>query len=322
MVKARNAQDQTQELDVRESGDSKGSGVLTLSLLPRGYWSTLFNLELIKSRNKPKAPPAPKEAAPFFLPTVRKEGSVTASFPTPDEYAALKSSLEDSSTGKRASNSASDDQLMRKKSKIKDSETSGKVVEENEEAVMQDLAAMGSAWDDDADEDWGEAIPVKEGGDKTDPKSAPSRSGSRILSKAGAKRGKESGGRRVMPRCKMVAFLTTETSREALPDFGANEALEGPLVANSKLLDYLKTLPPPAVDLELRALCSGPQDEEGIALLGSLFAWFTQRFLTGTDFEVLEAYLHRTLLLHSDTVQVNPHYLSLALSLKPQCGDW
>ena len=107
----------------------------------------------------------------------------------------------------------------------------------------------------------------------------------------------------------MVAFLTTETSREALPDFGANEALEGPLVANSKLLDYLKTLPPPAVDLELRALCSGPQDEEGIALLGSLFAWFTQRFLTGTDFEVLEAYLHRTLLLHSDTALSQPSLL-------------
>lgn len=116
-----------------------------------------------------------------------------------------------------------------------------------------------------------------------------------------------------MPRCKMVAFLIVETSREALPDFGASEALEGPLVASSKLLDYLKTLPPPAVDLELRALCSGPDDEDGITLLGSLLAWFTQRLRAGTDFEVLEAYLHRALLLHGDTVLGHSSLLPVAL---------
>lgn len=45
-------------------------GLITLSTMPRARWMTLINLDTIKQRNKPKAPPEKPEAnrAPFFLP--------------------------------------------------------------------------------------------------------------------------------------------------------------------------------------------------------------------------------------------------------------
>ena len=41
-----------------------------MALLPRTQWMGLLNLETIRERNKPVAPPEKPEAAPFFLPTV------------------------------------------------------------------------------------------------------------------------------------------------------------------------------------------------------------------------------------------------------------
>ena len=51
-----------------------GEHFVTLSLLPHSRWKNLLNLEAIKARNKPwmDAAARPKEAAPFFLPTVRE----------------------------------------------------------------------------------------------------------------------------------------------------------------------------------------------------------------------------------------------------------
>lgn len=54
---------------------------ITLSSLPRGYWATLFNLEVVKARNRPIEPPKKPPAAPFFLATVHKGGDVAPSFP-------------------------------------------------------------------------------------------------------------------------------------------------------------------------------------------------------------------------------------------------
>ncbi|CAO3626997.1 unnamed protein product [Cunninghamella echinulata] len=44
--------------------------MITLSLEPRSKWQNLLNLEIIKSRNKPKEAPKAPEQTPFFLPTV------------------------------------------------------------------------------------------------------------------------------------------------------------------------------------------------------------------------------------------------------------
>ena len=70
----------------------------------------------------------------------------------------------------------------------------------------------------------------------------------------------------------------------------------------SKVLEYLKTLPPPAIDLEIRALCTHDEDEDGLQLLRFFLLWFRDRLATGLDFEVMEAYLHRTLLVYGETI--------------------
>lgn len=44
--------------------------LLTLSGLSTSRWQNLLNIDVIKARNKPLAPPKARKAAPFFLPTV------------------------------------------------------------------------------------------------------------------------------------------------------------------------------------------------------------------------------------------------------------
>ena len=84
----------------------------------------------------------------------------------------------------------------------------------------------------------------------------------------------------------------------------------------SKVLDYLKTLPPPAVDVELRALCTHQEDEEGLSLLRFLLSWFCRRVSSGCDFELLEAYLHRTMLIHAEVIMKSAALAPLVAQLK------
>jgi len=44
--------------------------LITLANLPGSRWLNLLNLDAIKAKNKPKAPPKKPKAAPFFLPTI------------------------------------------------------------------------------------------------------------------------------------------------------------------------------------------------------------------------------------------------------------
>jgi U3 small nucleolar RNA-associated protein 21 len=55
-------------------------GAATLSTLPRAQWQTLFQLELIRARNKPTAPPKAPEKAPFFLPSTFGGNNVAPTF--------------------------------------------------------------------------------------------------------------------------------------------------------------------------------------------------------------------------------------------------
>lgn len=45
-------------------------GLITLTLIPKTQWKGIVNLDIIKVRNKPTAPPKKPEKAPFFLPTL------------------------------------------------------------------------------------------------------------------------------------------------------------------------------------------------------------------------------------------------------------
>ncbi|KAE9246299.1 hypothetical protein PF004_g4861 [Phytophthora fragariae] len=66
-------QPQQKEEEGEESSDPLDASLITLSTAPRAFWQSLFNLELIKKRNKPIEPPKAPEQAPFFLQTARKD---------------------------------------------------------------------------------------------------------------------------------------------------------------------------------------------------------------------------------------------------------
>lgn len=58
------------EKDEFLSSDQISKELVTLSGLSTSRWQNLLNLDIIKTRNKPKAPPKTPKAAPFFLPTI------------------------------------------------------------------------------------------------------------------------------------------------------------------------------------------------------------------------------------------------------------
>jgi U3 small nucleolar RNA-associated protein 21 len=166
-----------------ESRAQRGAGCITFSAIPRAYWTTLFNMEAIKARNKPAAPPTAPVQAPFFLPTIHREGSAAPSFLTPKEYSKVAKAGTDTAPGEGEAAGGG------KKRKLE--EVAGGA-EERPEDVAAAIASMGSAWadgDDDAAfgapgaDDWGDAGSDGDdwGGDAEAP--APSAGGgsSRIL---------------------------------------------------------------------------------------------------------------------------------------------
>ncbi|KAL7728122.1 hypothetical protein ACLKA6_002260 [Drosophila palustris] len=86
MCDAMDLEDAMQELEIDDEEDSAELGeeidakyetpkqlnpeLITMSGLAASRWQNLLDLELIKRRNKPKAPPKAPKQAPFFLPTV------------------------------------------------------------------------------------------------------------------------------------------------------------------------------------------------------------------------------------------------------------
>ncbi|XP_055378028.1 WD repeat-containing protein 36 [Condylostylus longicornis] len=60
-----------EEIDINyETPEQISENLITLSNLASSRWQNLLDLDIIKKRNKPKAPPKVPKQAPFFLPTV------------------------------------------------------------------------------------------------------------------------------------------------------------------------------------------------------------------------------------------------------------
>lgn len=66
------------------------------------------------------------------------------------------------------------------------------------------------------------------------------------------------------------------------------------------------SLPPPAVDVQMRALCTGTDDERGLELLHCMLLWAARELDSGRDFEVLQAYLYRLLFIYADFLVTTP----------------
>lgn len=127
------------EVVEEENTAQRGLAAITLSAIPRAYWTTLFNMEAVKARNKPIAAPTAPEKAPFFLPTIHREGSAAPSFLSPSEYEKVKVTESTQSEKEMASGD-----LKRKRA--------GEDDEENPSKVAATIASMGSAWEDDGDD--------------------------------------------------------------------------------------------------------------------------------------------------------------------------
>jgi len=300
-----------QDGDGEEFNDrSRAFGDITMSGAPRAYWTTLFNLEEIKARNKPTEAPSAPVLAPFFLPTVHNSGSLP-SFPTPQEYASVEKEVLEKS---KATTTAV-------VSKRKAEEDPGDH-EEDEEQITSELAAMGSSgWGNDGG--WSDSNSDSDEDDENEPVIAvqTNKSQSRILH-----------GLATMPRCRMVPYLGAHFGGNlaVLEDLDieyVNASLENEQqygetdVTESALMSYLKSLMPPSVDVEFRALCLSEEDKEGLGLLRALLIWFKDEFARCDNFEVLQAYLARTISIYSDLILKTPQLQLLLENLKLCHGD-
>lgn len=138
-----------------EPQDQREKGAITFSTVPKAHWNTLFNLEIIKARNKPIAPPIAPVTAPFFLPTVVNKSTadgITTSFPTPSEYSTMIdkhiNAVESSGVNKTSSTATS---TLGKRSH------SDKM--EYDQNLLDDMAGMSAVWqegEESGDEENGE----------------------------------------------------------------------------------------------------------------------------------------------------------------------
>ena len=178
----------------REAEEQRGDCAVTLAAVPRAYWTALFHLEAIKTRNRAKAAPAAPVQAPFFLPTIVK-GGVAPSFPTPAEYQQLLQHEGDTKKtvpgGESKSVAAVSLTAVGEEGGGVLSSSDGAMVTgaaEIEEDIVAQLASMNSAWEDDG---WGgdeeeevdnaSAGAPKGGGDVYVPRIEIEKNGSRII---------------------------------------------------------------------------------------------------------------------------------------------
>ena len=82
--------------------------------------------------------------------------------------------------------------------------------------------------------------------------------------------------------------------------------------ASDALSDLLASMAPGALNAELRSLCSGPDDEEGVALLGAALSFFDRELAAGRRrFELCHAHLNLLLLAHQGTIGAVPALATL-----------
>ena len=97
----------------------------------------------------------------------------------------------------------------------------------------------------------------------------------------------------VFGRCKLEAYLL-----QMQDGAGAWSA--------EQVMSFLKQLPAPAVDLQLRALCTHAEDEDGVRLLRLLLRWLGLQARSGDNFELVQGYLHRTLVIYAELLTQVP----------------
>ncbi|TYZ62185.1 hypothetical protein PybrP1_004937 [[Pythium] brassicae (nom. inval.)] len=257
-----------------------GDSLITLSTAPRALWHSLFNLELIKKRNKPIEPPKAPEKAPFFLPTMRTDDVK----PTFVPVAAKEESATSKTTTAMDGGKAKPTTKSATAPKAPTVDSAG----ESEDDIAMEGWGVGDddeAWGDD-DNDVDEVDPADDEQATKDPSSTAIASGSRIFKSTGI----------VTSRCKLATLLADAAAR------APTHATAGPMhfTRFHGVAVYLQTLSVSAVDVEMSTLCMGAFDSEGKALLALFLQCLKEEMATQRNFQVLQAYLNRFLKLHED----------------------
>ncbi len=288
------------------------SSMITLSRAPKAMWQSLFQLELIKARNKPKEAPKAPEKAPFFLPTVRKEDV----HPTFERVCHERggsnldaSTIESVQPETESGRSGGQDPAMMSVW-VDDDEDD----EDDEEDVDADVGIRAKDEDD--------ALHTDKQGRASTTTTTRSRTSSSSSSLAKSRIGKSTGLANI--RSKLATLLEQCAARPEVLG-GSVLALSPPwiLSANPRadkananayhphldhphrfdaVLAYLQSLSPSSVDVELSTLCMGDFDEEGKIILGLFLTCLLEAVQGRQEFQVVQVYLNRFLKVHEDVL--------------------
>ncbi|CAK9109549.1 WD repeat-containing protein 36 (T-cell activation WD repeat-containing protein) (TA-WDRP) [Durusdinium trenchii] len=82
------------------------------------------------------------------------------------------------------------------------------------------------------------------------------------------------------------------------------------------VLEHLMALSPSAIDFELQSVSLGPEDDDGGGLLRLLLEWIHLELKRKTNFEVVQALLHRVLVVHHDSCSQRPELHALLCEIR------
>ncbi|GBG32733.1 WD repeat-containing protein 36 [Hondaea fermentalgiana] len=93
--------------------------------------------------------------------------------------------------------------------------------------------------------------------------------------------------------------------------------------AYAQVVEHLMALSPSAVDFELQSATLGPEDDDGAHLLRVLMDWLLHELQNRTNFEMVQAMMHRLTSVHADSLLVRPELQSRLKSLRDeQAACW
>ena len=214
----------------------KTEKLVTLSGLPVAHWKNLFNLELVKERNKPKEAPKKPPSAPFFLQW-------------------------------RSGNSIGPEL--------------GHSKEHND---MNEEDEWNAVWSDDEVDETTESNQISAEDDKVGKK----RKGILVASNQDKSNLIGSKKKKVTHTRSQLATMLMKCHTSS--DFGV-------------ITEFLATMGPSAIDIAFSSLCHGMHDlEEGLPLLQMASLWLLKACESRQNYEVINAYLHRFLYIHSSTI--------------------
>lgn len=205
---------------------------------------------MVKARNRPIEPPKKPEAAPFFLSTIHRGGQVEPSFPEAGTAAALEAVNKGKREGDKSAKTEDKDEDVPDLPSAGGDDWSDEEGDDPCHSGEEDAVAVGSK----------RKLGIEGGGSR-----GPPRGRSRILKqiKTAARFGCGAPS-----RCKLADLLTEcDNAREGEGEDLMEDEEHERGTRFGAVMAYLKTLPPPMVDVDMSSLCQGEWDGEGVRLV-------------------------------------------------------